>query len=78
MDYCTCLATLALLFLSLPVFSNSRTVPIGASLAVAVAMVTPSHNAHNDDSASPLKPNVRTVERSSNVASFEVWCFNAT
>jgi len=68
----TCLATLELEFISLPFLSISSMVPIGASLAVAVVRVTPSLRAHKEDNASPRKPKVKTVERSSKAASLEV------
>lgn len=44
---------------------------------VAVVTDSDSESAHSDDSASPRKPKVRTVVRSVNVDSFDVWCFSA-
>jgi len=73
----TCLATLEVESLSLPFLSISSMVPMGTSLAVAVVRVTPSLRTHSEDKASPRKPKVRTVDRSSNAASLEVWCFKA-
>ena len=71
----TCLATMDR-FLTLPVLSNSRTVPLGASSAVAVVIVTASQSEHNEARASPLNPNVVIDVKSVNSLSLEVWCFN--
>ena len=64
-----------LLLVTFPLRPSSITVPIGASEAVAVVTVTDSLRAHKEETASPLKPNVETVVRSSNEDSLEVWCF---
>jgi hypothetical protein len=68
----TCLATFELEFRSRPFRSISSIVPMGASLAVAVVRVTPSLRAHSEDNASPRKPKVKTVARSSKAASLDV------
>ena len=65
-----------LLLVTFPLRSSSITVPIGASETVAVVTVTDSLSAHKEETASPLKPKVETVVRSSNEDSLEVWCFN--
>jgi len=64
-----------LLLVTFPLRSSSITVPIGASETVAVVTVTDSLSAHKEEIASPLKPKVETVVRSSNEDSLEVWCF---
>ena len=73
----TCRAARPLLLVSLPCLSNSSIVPIGASGAVAVKIVTEFDRAHSDERASPLKPKVLTDVKSANVVNFDVWCFNA-
>ena len=73
----TCRAAFPLLLATRPRASISSTVPIGASAAVAVVTATCALSPQSEDSASPLNPNERTVDRSANAASFEVWCFSA-
>jgi hypothetical protein len=51
---------------------------MGTSEAVAVVTVTDSLNAHREEIASPRKPKVDTVVRSSNEDSLEVWCLRPT
>jgi hypothetical protein len=60
-----------------PLRASSRIVPTGAEEAVAVVTETFSHTAHKEESASPRNPKVRTVVRSENEASLDVWCFKA-
>lgn len=60
-----------------PLRSISSLHPIGFSFSVAVTTATLSHTAHRDESASPRKPNVSTVDRAENVLSFDVWWFRA-
>lgn len=68
----TCRAARPLLLVSLPCLSNSSTVPIGASDAVAVKTVAEADSAHSEESASPLKPKVLTEVRSVNDDNFDV------
>ena len=63
-----------LLLVIFPLLSSSMTVPIGAPEVVAVVIVTDSLNAHREEIASPRKPKVETVVRSSKEDSLEVWC----
>lgn len=63
------------LLVTFPLRSISITVPIGVSETVAVVTVTDSLSAHKEEIASPRKPKVETVVRSSNEDSLEVQCF---
>ena len=70
-------AALPFLLLTLPVRSNSITVPTGASAAVAVVTETEWARAQREERASPRKPKVVTDSRSEKEASLEVWCLRA-
>ena len=70
-------ATFPLQLVRRPPLLNTRMVPIGACVAVAVVTVTLSERAHREERASPRNPNVRTEVRSVKDASLDVWCFNA-
>ena len=72
----TCLATV-LFVLTFPVESMIRLVPLGDVEEVAVITVTFSQSAQSEERASPRKPKVDIVVRSTNSSSFDVKCFNA-
>ena len=61
----------------MPILSNSKIAPLGASEDIAVVAVTDAANAQIEESASPLKPNVVTDWMSSKVDNLDVWCFRA-
>jgi len=67
----TCLAMVLFVF-TFPVESMTRLVPLGEVEDVAVTTVTFSQSAQSEERASPRKPKVDMVVRSTNSSSFEV------
>jgi hypothetical protein len=72
----TCRAIFATFF-TFPALSTSIRSPRPPWLAVLVIMLTSSLKAQSDDNASPSNPKDRSVDRSPDVDSFEVWCLRA-
>jgi hypothetical protein len=74
---CTCRAARPEDDVTHPSRPISSTVPTSTEEAVDVVRETLSQTAQSEERASPRKPKVRTVVRSENVESFDVWCFRA-